>query len=774
MYAEICLPLFPLLSKDTPYLWTDAHTHAFETLKTKLTTAPVLQPYNPNTRPILITDASKFALGAALMQDSGDGLKPVAFYSRKFIPAEINYTTREQELLAVRDALQVWRHYLSGMPIEIHCDHESLKYISTQPTESLSPRLARWQQHLANFNFDHIIHVKGKDNVVADALSRRPNLAAILSVFSIPILSYSTSPHVSLSDLSTPVNTSLADLVASQTTDPFCTKMVEALTSSNHPSDPIHSRFALTPARALVWTAKGTERLVVPPAFRTLCLSEAHNIPIAGHLGVDKTYRKLAELYYWPSMYRDVHDFCVGCESCQAQKPRNHSTPGAARPVPIPELPWVNVGIDFVGPMPMSRSGNNTLITFTCYLTRSFRTVPVRCDNISSFSARDLAEIYFLHIFRYHGLPSGIQTDRGSTFTSAFWTELMALCGTQLHTSTAYHPETQGLTERANRTIIYTLKHYLNSLFETWDEHLISCEFAYNTSIHPSIGCSPFEALYGFNPRSPSTIDAHTYLTPSLSSEFLNRLSSRITAARDHLLQRQLDHAALLNRSRSPTHYMTGDQAWLATTNLNLPYPKKFIPSYIGPFPIIHVTDNGNSVTLELPPSLKRLHPTFNVSFLKPYILRNPTFGPSPHTQPPPIWSDETGQYFQMEAIVAEERLYRQPYYTIKWFGYDIADNTKASHSFLMKEPGGPHFIDLWRARNAAIPTAPSCDRAAAHRKRGPMAAAAYAAGAAAGAATFVAPPVAPAPPPPAGHEPRSSRFGRAIKLPAHHPANLH
>ena len=356
-YAEICLPLFPLLSKDTPYVWTDDHTLAFETLKTKLTTAPVLQPYNPHTRPVLVTDASKFALGATLMQDSGNGLKPVAFYSRKFIPAEINYTTREQELLAIRDALKVWRHYLTGMPIEIHTDHESLKYLQTQPTESLSPRLARWQQHLANFDFDRVIHVRGKDNVVADALSRRPDFAKLLPIFSLPLYYYSTSvpdgsgfSHpVSLSDLSTPVNTSLADLVAAQVSDPFCAKMISTLTNSTDNHDPIHSRFALTPTRALVWTAKGAERLVVPPAFRTLCLSEAHNTPIAGHLGVDKTYRRLAEMYYWPAMYHDVHEFCVGCVSCQAHKPRNHSPEGSARPVPIPELPWVNVGIDFVG-----------------------------------------------------------------------------------------------------------------------------------------------------------------------------------------------------------------------------------------------------------------------------------------------------------------------------------------------------------------------------------------------------------------------------------------
>eukprot|EP00961_Rhodomonas_salina_P049675 667681-Rhodomonas_salina.1 len=134
----------------------------------------------------------------------------------------------------------------------------------------------------------------------------------------------------------------------------------------------------------------------------------------------------------------------------------------------------------------MSHNGNNFLITFTDYLSLSFRTVPICCDDIKSFPATALADAYFTQIFCYHCLPSAVHTDQGSTFTSYFWTSLILLCGTNKHTSTAYHPETQGLTERANCTIIYSLKHYLHSLYETWDEHLIGIEFAYNTLIHPT------------------------------------------------------------------------------------------------------------------------------------------------------------------------------------------------------------------------------------------------------------------------------------------------
>jgi hypothetical protein len=717
-YAELCLPLFSLFKKGTPFEWTDAHTLSFSSLKTALTSAPVLEPYNPEAQHVLVTDASKSACGAALMQDSGNGLHPVAFYSRKFIAAECNYTTREQELLAICAALKTWRHYLAGMPIEVHTDHESLKYIQTQPTESLSPRLARWQEHLSQFNFTKILHVKGKDNVVADALSRRPDLVSSLDVFCTPLSSWNPTE---LNDICVPVSDTLLELVEAQKTDPFCQKMITLLQkAATNPRDIIHSRFALTPAGTLVWTAKKVERIVVPPSFRSLLLAEAHDCPVAGHRGIDKTYAVLTEAYYWPAMYRDVHDYCVSCDSCQSNKPRSHAALGPASPVQVPELPWVSVGIDFVGPMPMTKAGHNNLVTFTDYLTRSIRVFPIRSDDVSSFAAKDLAEIFFNQIFRYHGLPAAIHTDRGSTFTSEFWTELMTLCGSKLKTSTAYHPQTQGLTERANRTILYSLKHYLHSLYEDWDLHLVPVEFAYNTSVHAALGATPFEALYGFNPRSPVTLDVSSHLSTSKSAQFLEVLRARVDAAREHLLQTQISQSIALNKHCRPHNFKVGDQVWLSTANLDLPYPKKFKPSYLGPFPIINMCPHSNAADLLLPPSLSRHHSTFNTSLLKPYFHRDPSLGPSAHAHPPPVFSNQTGTYYLIERIVAEKRhADGEPIYTIKWVGWPHKDNTTARHNFLFGEPGGQIAIDAWRARQAAIPAAASADRAARHRYKG-------------------------------------------------------
>ncbi len=764
-YAGICLPLFSLFKKGSPWLWTEAHTLAFESLKDALTRAPVLLPFNPDAQSILVTDASKFAIGAALTQQVEGTPRPVAFYSRKLLPAEVNYTTREQELLAIRDALKVWRHYLAGMPIEIHTDHESLRYIQTQPTDTLSPRLARWQETLSQYNFTKILHIKGKDNIVADALSRRPDLASLLQVFQLPLFNVAQAS-----------SSTLADLVKGQLDDPFCKGMFRALTEASNPRDPIHTRFAVTPAGTLVWTAKNLERIVVPPSFRVDLLKEAHDAPTSGHRGVDKMYKALAEIYYWPSMYKDVHTYVTTCASCASNKPLNTSPAGLAQPISPPELPWVSVGIDLVGPMPMSRNGNNFLVTFTDYLSRAIRTIPIRCDDVEQFPASSLAECYFRHVFRYHGLPSAVHTDRGSVFTSEFWTTLMQLCGTSVRTSTAFHPQTQGLTERANRTILSSLKHYLNSLYETWDEHVIAVEFAYNTSTHSTTGITPFEALYGFNPRSPLTLDAHTFLTPSPSSHYLEAIRSRVEAARDHLLRTQLAQAEALNKHRSSHAYAEGQQVWLSTQNLDLPYPTKFKPAYLGPFLITKMHPHANAGTLELPKSLSRHHPTFNVSLFKPYKPRDPTLGPSAHTQPIPIYADATGDYYTIERIVAEKRRGTEPIYTIKWAGYNDSYNTTCTHSFLAGEPGGATAITAWQARQLAVPAVAARDRAARHRYRG-SGAAAPTAPAPPAVAPLPAPvpglpPPAPAPAPPApatrsGRVPRPRvTFAASLSIP--------
>ena len=166
----------------------------------------------------------------------------------------------------------------------------------------------------------------------------------------------------------------------------------------------MRARYTLGNDGTLLWLSQGSYHLIVTPEFRSLLLAEAHNTAIAGHLGVDKTYASLAQLYYWPNMQLYV----TSCDSCRTNKPFNRSPPGLARPVPVPELPFLDVGLDSVGPLPMFRSGNNSCLTITDYVSRTIRCIPCASTEQSPLSGQATAQLYFEYVFRYHGLPKAL------------------------------------------------------------------------------------------------------------------------------------------------------------------------------------------------------------------------------------------------------------------------------------------------------------------------------------------------------------------------------
>jgi hypothetical protein len=710
-FARLALPLFPLLSSTSKWKWTEACQASFDSLKRALTTAPVLQPFNSNAKYTVIdSDSSAFAIAATLLQGEDETrLHPVAYYSRKMSKAERNYMTREQELLAIKEALRSWKHYTYRTAVKVRTDHDSLRWIFTQP--NLTGRLARWLEFLADYQVTEITHIPGKLNVVADALSRRPDYAqaAALSMV-IPSLS---SVAVVNSSLQT-------DLLAAQQVDPFCSQLRANLEGGAlAPNDPIRDRYHMVNG-FVMWLNNGRYRFVVPPPLRRLLLAEAHDSKLGGHFGVDKTYGTLAEAFYWPRMYQDVLRYVTTCNTCQLNKPYNRAPAGQLRPIGIPELPFLEVGLDLTGPLPASKQGNNFILTVTDYASRMARFIPCKSSPEHPISAEQTARLYFEHVFRFHGLPAVLRTDRGPQFTGQFFTELFRLCGTQQAFGTAYHPQSQGLTERANHTVIEALRHYLRGVFEDWEDHLAAVEFAYNHSVQPSLGVSPFEFLYGFNPRNPLTLAVQTAI-PQVS-EFMNKLQAKIEGARDAIAAAQLRQAEEAADHRTDASYKVGDYALLSTKDLSLAYPTKFTPKYLGPFKVLEVRPTGNAVVLELPPTMSRLDPTFSTHRLRPYKARDPSIGPPDPVPPPPAFTQDGQAFFEIERIVAERPCkYRRQStvkYLVRWKGYAPEHDTWCEHPWFIGEPGGQQAVDAWRARSASIPVAPDTDRAARHRLR--------------------------------------------------------
>src|SRR6202795_3363892 len=286
-FSRIARPLTSLLHKDVPYEWTTQHDDAFNQLKTAVSSAPILIIPNPQLQYTVATDASGYAIGAALQQDHGNGLQPCAFLSRKMNDAERNYAVHEQELLAIVHALREWRHYLLGNRIIVTTDHRSLQYLSTQ--DKLSARQTKWSEFLQQFDCE-IKYRPGKENHVADSLSRRPD--------------HMLAP---IHQTSIDIDSELLDTIKAEYNNDLATREI---ISKGHPS------YRVT--NGLVYTLDGKLYVPFTDTIRARIIKEHHDTPTNGHLGEHKTSERISRYYYWPGMRKSLKKNIQQCKSCQA------------------------------------------------------------------------------------------------------------------------------------------------------------------------------------------------------------------------------------------------------------------------------------------------------------------------------------------------------------------------------------------------------------------------------------------------------------------------
>ncbi|KAJ9511114.1 hypothetical protein QJQ45_013190 [Haematococcus lacustris] len=502
-HAHLILPLTNLLKAETPWSWGPEQQEAFERVKAALASNPVVRP--PDfSRPFTVkTDASLYAIGAVLSQRDDNGAEyVVAYESRKLQPAEINYPTHDRELLAAVHALTLWRHYLLGRPFTIETDNCPITHIMTQP--HLSARQLRWTQLLAPYSFT-LVHKAGKTHIVPDALSRRPDY------------------QLSSLSVATPDSAFFATYDHHAPQDPAY-QAAFSHTLSHNPSGP--SSWHLRVIDGRLYTASEPPRLYVPASpLRSQLLHEAHDAVTSAHLGRAKTLERLQRHFYWPQMEQTVREYVRTCDQCQRNKATNQVPPGLLQPLPIPNRNWQHVSMDFIGPLPPTSHGYDMVVTVVDKLSKMLHLIPTT----ATATAPDIAKLFFDHVFKHHGLPEAIVSDRDPKFTSDFWTSLFHLTGTRLLMSSAYHPQTDGQSERANRTVEDMLRPYLNHYKTDWDEHLAAVEFAYNSSTHVGTGFSPFYLNYGHHPRTPEALlQPPSTLAPSPAADaFVTTMRSR-------------------------------------------------------------------------------------------------------------------------------------------------------------------------------------------------------------------------------------------------------
>ena len=671
-FSKLAAPL-SALTGSVPFKWGTEERESFEALKKAITTAPVLRPPDPSKRFVVTTDASEFAIGAVLSQGEKSDHQVVAYESRKLHPSETRYAVHDKELLAIVHALVKWRHYLHGGRFTIETDSWACKFIQTKP--QLTRMQAKWMEIMQEFDCD-LVHRPGVTNVVADALSRRPDHR----------LNAMTEVRVE--------EDFLPAVKGAAEADPEYRKLRDAV-EANKSRD-----FQLK--NGLLYF-KG-DRLYVPEgSLRHKLLHEAHDAPLSGHLGRDKTIARLAQGFYWPRMHQSVGDYCKTCETCQVIKPSQQGKLGLLMPHAVPERPGQVVSMDFITQLPKTKRGHTSIFGITDCLTGLVSVNPT----MNEVTAEGVASLFWQNWVRHYGLPEKIISDRDVKFTSGFWKELFRLLGTDLNMSTANHPETDGRSERTNRTLEDVLRAYVSPFQDDWDEHLVGAEVAINSAVHKSTGRTPYELTLGQNPKSPLTLLMKTgqQTDPESADAFVRRRQEDIEAARKAMQEAQERQAMYANRTRRDMQFEVGDKVYLAASHVRLPASevakRKFEGRFHGPYKIKEVI-SPVAYKLEFPPGFK-IHPVVHISHLQPHQDGSEQFPQrAARTAPPPPEVLDEEQYYKIEHFVNHRVRYGIPSFRVKFVGYAEPHNQWMAAGYLrreMKEAGYKELCQEYQER---------------------------------------------------------------------------
>ncbi len=556
-FAAIAQPLTTLLKKGRHWKWTEEQQTAFEVLKAKLTEAPVLACPDFSRTFKLQTDASDYGLGAVLTQDFDEGERVIAYASRGLNAAEKNYTATEKECLAIIWGIRKMRPYLEGYRFLVVTDHLSLKWLNS--IDNPTGRLARWALELQQYTFT-VQYRKGRNNVVADALSRQPveTLMRMVEEEKESAKECDWLRRKKDEVQRNPAKYADFSIVGNQLYRHI----------PKHPND----------EDCIPW------KLCVASHLRARVLEENHSQPTAGHLGVRKTINRISSRYYWPGMFRDVARFVRGCGSCQRYKP-SQVAPAGEMLITIPEEPWATVCADFVGPLPRSKHGNNMLLVFFDRFSKWVELVPLR-----KATAQGVVKAFRERILARFGTPKVLITDNGSQFTSRILQKYLQGIGVQQQFTAPYCPQ-ENPTERANRTVKTMIAQLAQNRHNQWDEYLPEITLAVNTSDSDSTGYSPAYLVQGREPRLPRAlydeVATGTGARRQRPDERANELTEIFKMVRHQLGKSAQDQRRHYNLRRRPWKPKIGDLVLVREHPLSKAaegFAAKLAPKYTGPF----------------------------------------------------------------------------------------------------------------------------------------------------------------------------------------------
>jgi len=610
-------------------------------------------------------DASCDGISGILLQNR----RPVAYESRKLIPAEENYAPTELEMLAVDHCCKVWRCYIEGRKTIVFTDHKPNTSYSSQ--HMTTRRHARWLDRLQGFDLEWR-YTPGEENI-ADGLSRHP--------YDAPVIGAILTGHQRTRKDKHP-------LQMVQDKD-FIVRLKSAYA---------HDEVFMAKAKAYycedgLYYFGGRLMLPSDPDIINKVLMECHSSHFVGHLGREKTLKLVSRYFSWPKMHLSVKNFVKNCDSCQRNKSRNVKPGGWMMPTEIPDGPWQWVTMDFITQLPPTVRDHSAIFVMVDKFTKMVHLAPCK----DTTSAVEVAQLFRENVVRFHGTPAHIITDRDSRFTSQFWKAFCQHSNITHSMTSAFHPQSDGNTERVNRTLEQMLRHIILPDQSDWDEYLYLVEFCINNSDHESIGTTPFFLNYGRHPDIPISAmvrrhrvnlarkawskgggrkgktQYHTVDAPYIS-DLTNRMQSLVQRTKAELAAAQQRQKYYYDLRTRDVEFKVGQQVLLSTKNLSLKVSgvRKLMPCYIGPFPITQVI-NPNAMRLKLPDALK-VHDVFHVSLLSPYRSDG-------KRQPPPLPELVDNElYYEVDSIDQHRDRKvghkKRREYLVNWKGQDLSHST--------------------------------------------------------------------------------------------------
>ncbi|KAF8701563.1 hypothetical protein RHS03_06511, partial [Rhizoctonia solani] len=653
-FSLVACPLHNLTKKETPWSWGNPEEAAFQELKLLVTQLLVLIHSNLELPYYLEMDALGVAMGAILSQQGPDNrLHPIAYMSKSFSGAEANYDTHDKELLAIIKALEEWRIFLEATdkPIQVFTNHRNLEY--WMQARTFNCRHARWRIFLSNFNFK-IHYCPGKQSGKPDALSRRldytdkPKEPEIM----LPEEVFANSLEEEL-EIVTKIQGKLRE-------DPSLEPIIQFLTedADNAPPSIQKAYRDYDWEEDLLWYHG---KLVVPDSdpLKEHLLKEFHDSPLAGHPGQQRTLELISRNYWWPGMKSTAKEWVECCPVCHANQ-HAHALVITLKPLEVPPFPFHTISYDFITGFPKSQGCDAILVVIDSF-SKFGHFIPTS----KKVTAKGLADLFITHVWKLHRLPVKTVSNRGTTFTGKFLRALYQRLGIKLAFSLAYHPESDGQTERVNQFIEFYLRSYVAADHLDWTTWLPLAEYAYNNARHSTTGKTPFELVYGRNPvMNPSNIPANVpeadHIANTLAKEWKEAESAlRMTKER-------------MAGPRGVTlEYSIGKKVWLDGKNVELrTNSNKLDPKRLGPFKILEKI-SSHAYCLKLPETLK-IHNMFYVGLLSK-VHKSPN---QPFPEQPPPETIEGEEEYKVEQIIDSKQQQGKWFYLVKWKGYGPEDNS--------------------------------------------------------------------------------------------------